>query len=66
MAPKRTDAEELTLRIEECLLLTGMSASRFGYLHFGDPAFVKKAREGRTFRAKTRDKIEAVLKEAGV
>jgi len=66
MDANRTDLDDITSRIEEYLLQTGMSASRFGYVHFGDPAFIKKAREGRTFRAKTRDRIEAVLKEAGV
>lgn len=46
-------------------MLAGESQSRFGYVHFGDPAFFKKMREGRQFRARMIDRIEKVLKEIG-
>lgn len=60
--PKLT-LDPLAPRIEEALILLGMSQSRFGYVHFGDPAFIKKMREGRQFRRSMIDKIENVLKE---
>lgn len=62
--PVSTDP--LTSRIEEALLVTGMSATKFGYVHFGDSAFVKKAREGRQFRAATAAKLDAILNDLGV
>jgi hypothetical protein len=64
-----TDAkptDPLALRLEEALLLSGVSQTRFGYSHFGDPAFFKKMREGRKFRRPMIVKIENVLKEYGV
>ena len=57
--------DPLAPRMEEALILSGKAASAFGYIHFGDPAFVKKMRDGRKFRAKTAAKIEEVLKEIG-
>ena len=45
------------------LILRGMSATAFGYLYFGDPAFVTKMRRGRQFRRRMIDRIETVLKE---
>jgi len=54
--------DPLAPRIEEFLLLSGMSQSHFGYVHFGDPAFILKMRQGRQFRRKMVDRIEKVLK----
>lgn len=61
-----TDLDPLAPRLEEALLLSGMSQTAFGYVNFGDPAFVKKMREGRKFRRAMTEKIEALLKEAGL
>lgn len=58
--------DPLAPRIEEALLMSEMSQTRFGYVHFGDPAFIKKMREGRGFRRPMITKIEALLKEIGV
>lgn len=58
--------DPLAPRIEEALLLSGMSQTRFGYVEFGDPAFIKKMREGRHFRRAMVDRIEAMLKEKGL
>jgi len=55
------ELDPLAPRIEEALLLSGDSQSRFGYVHFGDPAFIKKMREGRRFTRKMVAKIEDVL-----
>lgn len=64
-APTRNN-DPLAPRIEEALLLSGMSQTRFGYVHFGDPAFVKKMREGRQFRRPMIAKIESLLEEMGL
>lgn len=58
--------DPLAARLEEALLLSGSSQTRFGYIHFSDPAFFKKMREGRQFRRPMITKIENVLKEFGV
>ena len=58
--------DPLAARLEEALLLSGDSQTRFGYVHFSDPAFFKKMREGRRFRKPMILKIEKVLKEFGV
>lgn len=60
------ELDPLATRLEEALLLSGMSQTRFSYLHFGDPAFIKKMRAGRRFRRPMAEKIEAVLVELGV
>lgn len=52
--------------IEEALLIEGMSATKFGYTYFGDPAFITKVRKGRRFYDRTRKKVEAALIELGV
>lgn len=57
--------DPLAPRVEEALMLSKMSQTQFGYVHFGDPAFIKKMREGRRFRPSTAGKIEAVLQELG-
>ena len=57
--------DPLAPRMEEALILSGKAASAWGYVYFGDPAFVSKMRKGRKFRAKTAAKVEAVLKEIG-
>lgn len=69
MKTKSTEAPELdplASRLEEALMISGESQTRFGYLHFGDPAFFKKMRAGRSFRPRTQARIEDVLKEYGV
>lgn len=63
---KPVDLDPLAPRIEEALMLSGHSQTRFGYVHFGDPAFIKKMREGRKFRRPMVEKIEALLKELGL
>ena len=58
---KNTDLDPLAPRIEEALLLSGKSQTNFGYVFFGDPAFIKKMREGRHFRRAMIVKIEAMF-----
>jgi len=58
--------DPLAPRIEEALILAGMSQSQFGYVHFGDPAFIKKMREGRQFRRTMTLKIESILEGMGL
>lgn len=56
------ELDPLAPRIEEALLLSGMSATRFGYLATGDPALITKMRRGRRFRKPGMiAKIEAFL-----
>lgn len=64
--PETVALDPLAPRIEEALLHADMSATKFGYLHFGDPAFITKMRRGRRFYDSTRAKVEAVLMEIGV
>ena len=59
------ELDPIAARVEEHLLLSGMSQSKFGYVHFGDPAFIKKMREGRHFRQPMRDRLEAILNGDG-
>ena len=63
---KAIETDPLAPRIEEALLLSDMSQTKFGYVHFGDPAFVKKMREGRQFRAPMTAKIKTILEELGL
>lgn len=60
------DRDPLAPRIEEALLLSGMSQTKFGYTHFGDPAFIKKMREGRHFRRPMVKKVEELLTKLGL
>lgn len=60
------ELDPLAPRIEEALLTSSVSQTAFGYIHFGDPAFIKKMREGRKFRRAMIEKIETVLKGVGV
>jgi len=57
------DLDPLASRLEEALLLSDMSQTKFGYVHFGDPAFFLKMRRGRKFNRATIAKIEAILQE---
>ena len=63
MTKIKRNLDPLTPRLEEALILSGKNKSAFGYIHFGDPAFVKKMREGRNFRPAMATKIETVLRE---
>ena len=62
MKPDKTP-DPLAPRLEEALLRSGMSQTKFGYVHFGDPAFMKKMRDGRNFRRPMIAKIEKLLEE---
>lgn len=66
MTQGKIELDPLAARIEEALIVSGLSATRFGYLHFGDPAFIKKMREGRQFRTRVAERIEDVLAQIGV
>lgn len=48
-------------RIERASANSGMTQTMFGYLHFGDPGFTKRIREGHRLQRKTIEKIESVL-----
>lgn len=65
MTENKPELDPLAPRIEEALLLSGMSATQLGYTHFGDPAFVLKMRRGRQFRPRMAEKVETFLKEFG-
>lgn len=64
--PTTPELDPLAPRIEEAMIMLGMTQTAFGYKHFGDPAFIKKMREGRHFRRKMVAKIEEMLKEIGL
>lgn len=53
--------DPLLPKIVEALDVYDISATRFGYVVAGDPALVKKMREGRRPRRKMRGKIEKAL-----
>ncbi|MBB3980123.1 hypothetical protein GGQ64_005370 [Rhizobium azooxidifex] len=67
--PKRPapppSADELAPKLEAALSLSGMSQTRFGYIHFGDPTFFTKLRAGRRLY-KLRAKAEEILEEYGI
>lgn len=63
---KHDELDPLAPRLEEALLLSGLSQTRFGYVHFGDPAFFKKMRDGRIFRRPMIARIEKLLEEMGL
>lgn len=48
-------------RVEKAFAASGMTATRFGYLHFGDPGFLKRLRKGGAVHKRTIDKIQNVL-----
>ncbi len=52
--------------LELALAKSGQNPSAFGYVHFGDPAFIGKMRKGRVFRDKMADKIRSVLAQFDV
>lgn len=66
MTQGKIELDPLAPRVEEALIVSGLSATRFGYTHFGDPAFIKKMREGRKFRTRVAERIEDVLAQIGV
>lgn len=37
-------------RVEKALAKSGLSATAFGYMYFGDPAIVNKLRKGRNLK----------------
>ncbi|MCB1470921.1 MAG: hypothetical protein KDK08_28020 [Rhizobiaceae bacterium] len=47
--------------LERVLAASGMTQTMFGYMHFGDPGFMARAREGHRFQRKTVEKIESLL-----
>lgn len=48
-------------RLEKAMSQTGLTQTAFGYLYFGDPGFMRRAREGHLYQRRTVDKIESVL-----
>lgn len=66
MSNNDTPQHSLVDRLEEALLLSGMSTTKFCYVHFGDPAFMARMRKGRQPRGAMIEKIETLLKEMGV
>lgn len=63
MTEKEIELDPLAPKVEEALLKSKMSATAFGYVHFGDPAFISKMRKGRMYRTKMANKIERVYWE---
>lgn len=58
-------ADDLLPRLESVLRLSGMSQTKFGYEHFGDPTFMSKLRKGRQLY-KLRGKALELIEEYGV
>lgn len=52
-------------RVERALTKSGLSATAFGYLYFGDPAIVKKLRAGRHLKG-LRERVEKLCEELKV
>lgn len=52
---------QLLAEIEEALIVSGVSATRFGYFVSGDAGLVNKLRKGRSPRGPLRGKIVAAL-----
>lgn len=48
-------------RLEQALTQSGMSQTKFGYLHFGDPGFLARMRKGVRLQKRTIVRIENVL-----
>lgn len=66
MSEEKTELDPLAPKIEEALILSGMSQTRFGYQFFGDPAFIMKMRRGRIYRTKMVERIEKMFAEVGI
>lgn len=60
------ELDPLAAKMEEALLLSDMSATQFGYLHFGNPAFFTKMRRGNRFNRATITKVNALLEKMGL
>mgnify|MGYP003443408928 CR=1 FL=1 len=52
-------------RVEKALVKSGLSATAFGYMYFGDPAIVKKMRNGRNLKG-LRERMEKLFAELKV
>lgn len=66
-ASEELKQDPLTFSLEMALAKSGKSVTRFCYEHFGDPAFMLKARQGRKFHKPSLvTKIESVLAQYGV
>lgn len=48
-------------RLLEALEASGKTRTHFGYVHFGDPAFLKRAEAGVNFHKSTIAKMDAVF-----
>jgi len=66
MTENKIELDPLAPKIEEALLVSGLSATAFGYIHFGDPAFVSKMRKGRMYRTKMAARIEEMFTKVGL
>ena len=60
------ELDPLAAKMEEALLLSDMSATQFGYMHFGNPAFFTKMRRGNRFNRATIAKVNEILEEMGL
>lgn len=49
--------------MDAALRRSGMTQTKFGYLHFGDPGFFTRLRKGHALHGKTVERIENVLAE---
>ncbi len=52
-------------RVERALKKSGLSATAFGYMYFGDPGIVNKLRKGRNLKG-LRERMQALLEELKV
>ncbi len=59
--PPDNHSSRFVTDLERAMAASGMSQTRFGYLHFGDPGFMTRVREGHRLQRKTIEKIESVL-----
>lgn len=55
------EKDPILAAVETALALHGISQSRFGYIAVGDPALVKRLRDGVVLRDPRRAKVQAAL-----
>lgn len=65
MSEKKNPLDPILPRLEKALLKSGLSATAFGYVHFGDPAIINRMRNGRKMHKLRRD-AERICAEYGI
>lgn len=63
MDAKPSFIDPILSEIEACLVITGLSASRFGTEAIGDPTLVRELRRGRKCNSLTQSRVRAFIRE---